>query len=173
MQKSKKTTVRYHNTFLKYWNHFSNLPFGKRIFSHLIGFYVPYTGSMGAVVKNISPGKSEIQLKERRKVRNHLQSVHAIALANLAEFAGNLALVSAMPDDARFIVKSFSIDYIKKARGIITAECSCPTLESNEKSEQHLQIHLKNRDGEIVTTATMVSMVGPKKTSPEVAGSGQ
>ncbi len=134
---------------------------------------MPYTGSMGAVVKIIRPGESQIQLKERRKVRNHLQSVHAIALANLAEFAGNLALVSAMPDDARFIVKNFSIDYIKKARGIITAECSCPTLESNEKSEQHLQIYLKNQDGDIVTTAQMISVVGPKQSSSKEASPGK
>ena len=54
-------------------------------------------------------------------MRNHLDCVHAIALANLAELAGNVALVYSLPDDARFIVSGMEIEYLKKARGTITA----------------------------------------------------
>ncbi len=60
-------------------------------------------------------------MRDRRAVRNHLDCVHAIALANLAELAGNVALAYSLPDDARFIVSGMEIEYVKKARGTITA----------------------------------------------------
>ena len=65
-------------------------------------------------------GYAEVVMQDKRAVRNHLDCVHAIALANLAELAGNVALAYSLPDDARFIVSGIEIEYVKKARGTIT-----------------------------------------------------
>ena len=69
-------------------------------------------------------------MADRRAVRNHLDCVHAIALANLAELAGNVALAYSLPDDARFIVSGMEIEYLKKARGMITAIGESPVPRS-------------------------------------------
>lgn len=147
----------------KRWDFLSQLPFGRRIFSLMIGLYIPYTGSISAKVMQLKPGYACVQLRDRRKVRNHLNSIHAIALANLAEFTGNLAVVAGMPDDARFIVKNFFIEYLKKARGTLTGECTCEAIESNAKRDVEVKINIKNTDGEIVATAVMQTLIGPKK----------
>ena len=47
--------------------------------------------------------------------------MHAIALVNLAEIAGNVAISYTLPGDARFIVAGITIDYVKKARGTLRA----------------------------------------------------
>ena len=102
------------------WDRLSAIPGGKSIFSRLVGQAAPYTGSMGAHVVELGRGHARVELPDRRRVRNHLDCVHAIALTNLAELTGNAAMAYSLPDDARFIVAGLSIEYKKKARGTIT-----------------------------------------------------
>ena len=103
------------------WNVLSGVPGGRAVFSRLVGRMAPYTGTINAQVTVLRAGYSEVQMADRRAVRNHLDCVHAVALANLAELAGNVALAYSLPDDARFIVSGMEIEYVKKARGTITA----------------------------------------------------
>src|SRR5687768_9991352 len=97
------------------WDVLSSVPGGKTVFSRIVGRMAPYTGSIHATVTVLRPGYAEVVMQDRRAVRNHLDCVHAIALANLAEMAGNIALAYSLPDDGRFIVSGLEIEYVKKA----------------------------------------------------------
>ena len=141
------------------------MPGGKRLFSHLIGRLAPYTATMGAVVRELDSGYARVTLADRRAVRNHLSCVHAVALANLVELTGNVALAYSLPDDARFIVAGMNLDYVKKARGTITGECTIPPIESNARREYEVPVVLKNPSGEVVVNGTLRTLVGPKKDS--------
>lgn len=145
------------------WDRLSILPGGKTLFSRGLGLYVPYTGSLGADVEEIRKGYSRVSLTERRAIRNHLSCIHAIALANLCELTGNTALVYSMPDDARFIVAGISMEYLKKARGKVTATCECPSPPTNEKREYQVVVQVANAEGELVARGTLRTLVGPKK----------
>lgn len=147
------------------WDGLSGLPGGKRIFSAALGTLVPYTGTIGARVEEVRKGYSRVVLLDRRHVRNHLQCIHAIALANLAELAGNIALLYSMPRDSRFIVTSLSIDYRKKARGRITGVCECPIPERMAEHEYSIPVKLLDEQGTEVAHAVLRSLVGPKKKS--------
>ena len=150
------------NLIREAWDRLHAMPGGKRMFSRGVGMAAPYTGSIDAHIEELAVGYSKVTLKDRPKVRNHLQCIHAIALANLAELCGNVALAYSMPDDARFIVAGMSLDYVKKARGTITAECICPTIPTSEKREYEVVVSLQNEAGEEVTRATLRTLVGPK-----------
>lgn len=106
---------------LNTWNFLNKFPLGNRIFSLGLRFMVPYTGSLGAIVQELRPGHCRVLLKDRRAVRNHLNSIHAMALANLAEMTSGLSLVVGLPKDHRAILVGFEIQYMKKSRGQLVA----------------------------------------------------
>lgn len=151
------------------WNLLAGLPGGKVLFSRLIGRTAPYTGTIGARVTALRPGFAQAELHDRRAVRNHLRSVHAVALVNLAELTGNVALAYALPDDARFIVAGLSIEYVKKARGTITATSECPVPASSARAEYAVPVVMTDDSGEVVARALLRSLVGPKTVRVERA----
>lgn len=149
----------------KVWDSLSMLPGGSKIYSRLLGRVIPYTGSIKADVLDLEPGFALVQMRDRPSLRNHLGSLHAIALSNLAELTGNAALAASLPDDARFIVTRLDVRYLKKARGTITASCHCPPQLGNEKRELELAVEMLDEDEQLVAKAALYSLVGPTKTS--------
>jgi uncharacterized protein (TIGR00369 family) len=145
------------------WDKLEKVPGGKRIFSALVGLVAPYTGTINAQVVDLAPGRSRVTMEDRRGLRNHLRSVHAIALVNLAELTGNVALAYSLPDDGRFIVAGLSIDYLKKARGTLTATCACPVPTTSARAELDVPVEIHDAQGDLVARATLRSLVGPKK----------
>ncbi len=157
-------SVERHGNFIRdSWDRLAAVPGGKAIFSRLVGVAAPYTGSIGARVVELRRGFSRTELDDRRRVRNHLDCVHAVALANLAELTGNIAVAYTLPDDARFIVAGMSIDYLKKARGTIRGTSTCPLFTSNDSQEYEVEVSLTNREGDEVAHAVLRTLVGPKK----------
>lgn len=145
------------------WNRLSRIPGGRTLFSRMVGAMAPYTRTIGAKIVRLEPGRSEVVMRDRPGLRNHLSSVHAVALANLAELTGNVALAYSMPDDARFIVAGMSLDYVKKARGTITGRCECPIPDTAERCEFEVPVTLHDAQGDVVVRATLRSLVGPKR----------
>lgn len=145
------------------WERLSGRPGGKAMFSWMLGRMVPYSGSIGARVEELRPGYARVTLRDRRRVRNHLRSVHAIAMMNLAELSTGLALLYGMRDDARSILRGLSIEYTKKARGTLTAEATAPVLESNEEREIEVTTSIRDEAGDVVATAVARWLVGPRK----------
>lgn len=156
--------VEKHGNFVRdAWDRLRNVPGGTWIFSQLAGRAAPYTGTIGAHVVELERGYAKVLLRDRRKVRNHLDCVHAIALTNLAELCGNVAVFYALPDDARFIVSGLSIEYLKKARGTITAESRPPAELGSERREIDVVVEMRDAKGDLCARATLKTLIGPKK----------
>lgn len=145
------------------WGRLSPLPGGKWLFSKLIGFVIPYTGSVQPRVAALQPGHAVVNLHDRRRVRNHLKSIHAIALANLAEFTTGLATLSGMPPGSRAILTGLEVEYHKKARGTLRAECTSVLPEAIETQSLKVQAEIYNADGECVATGNATWLIGPEK----------
>lgn len=145
------------------WDRLRSAPGGARLFSLLLGRIAPYSGSVHPRVLEIRPGYARVQIRDRRSVRNHLGSIHAIALMNLAELASGLALNYALPDDARAILTGLSIEYLKKARGTLTAEAELELPRSSERREYEFESVVRDAAGDVVARARARWLVGPRE----------
>lgn len=146
---------------LRAWRSLAERPGGRWLFARLLGWFVPYTGSIGARVESLEPGNVTVSLRDRRAVRNHLGSVHAIALANLAEVTSGLAMLSAIDPGVRGIPTSIRIDFTKKARGrlIATSHVTPPTV--SEPINADVTAHIADAGGETVATAVVTWRLSP------------
>ena len=143
------------------WRRLSGKPGGKAVFSFLFGRMAPYTGTLGARVEALEPGFCRVSLRDRRRVRNHLDSIHAMALANLAEAASGLAVVASLAPGVQGIVTVFTISYLKKARGRLVAECRVNVAAVKEEREQPAEITITDSAGDVVARATATWRLRP------------
>jgi acyl-coenzyme A thioesterase PaaI-like protein len=148
---------------LRLWHTLSPFPAGKWLFSRLLGFKVPYTGTVRPRVEELRPGYARVSLRDRRAVRNHLHSIHAIALANLAEVTSGLAMIAGLQPEARSILTGFSVEYLKKARGTLVAECSTPVVDASTRGEHIIESIVRDSAGDVVAKGTARWLVGPRE----------
>ncbi len=143
-------------SLVKIWQRFYRLPAGPWLFSQILKWKVPYSGSIGAQVIELRPGYARLVLADRKKVRNHLNSIHAIALTNLGELTSGLALNALLPSDVQGIVVEVTTQYLKKARGPLSCESEVSLPDISDTITTNVQAIIKDREGDIVST-TIVS----------------
>ena len=145
---------------LSLWRRCAGLPFGRQLFGALFAKQVPYSGSIGATVLDLAPGRAKLALRDRRAVRNHLGSIHAVALTNLGELASGLAMTTALPAGVRGIVLRIETVYLKKARGTLVCDCraNVPEVAGDLNHEVHAEI--RDRGGDIVASVRVVWRLG-------------
>ncbi len=147
------------------WVKLEGKPGGKWIYSKILGHIVPYSGSVSPRIEILGDGKAHVSILDRKSVRNHLNSIHAVALVNIGEMATGLALHSILPETHRAILVKIETQYFKKARGRLVSKASVEPPEWIDGQEVPVESQIIDSAGQMVakTIATWKIGVTPKK----------
>jgi len=151
------------------WTKVQGLPLGDRVFSFLFARKAPYFASIRPRFLTIEPNHVALLIPKRRRVHNHLGTVHAIALCNGLEAAmGALAEVT-IPADKRWIPKGMEVSYTAKATTDITciAETDPEQWTGEALPDQGGDVGVRVKgvrtDGTVVIEGVIRLWVTPKK----------
>ncbi|MCR6662833.1 MAG: DUF4442 domain-containing protein [Luteimonas sp.] len=150
---------------LRLWRKLEPKPFGKRLFSWIICRKAPYFASISPRMVSLAPGRGEATIAHRRRITNHIGTVHAIALCNLAEFVGGLTCDVSIPASMRWIPRGMTVEYLKKATGTMHAVAT-PAFEPYEAGEGYelpVDVAVTDSNGETVFRARIAMWVAQKR----------
>jgi len=148
---------------LKGWNQLSGLPFGKHLFSRLVSSRAPYFKSIGATFADLRPGYAEITLRNRKKVHNHIGTVHAIAMCNLAELVGGTVTDATIPATHRWIPKGMTVEYLNKAETDLRAIAELdPAMQVDGAQELPVEVQVLDAHNVLVFRAVITMWLTPK-----------
>ena len=150
---------------LSLYRRMTRWPTGHWIFSRMVCLKAPYFATIAPRFVALEPGRCEVRIRDRRRVHNHIGTVHAIALCNLAELSAGVMTDVTIPADMRWIPKGMTVEYLKKAvgslRGIATPELAVRT--SDEGYEWPVGVQVTDAAGEAVFRARIMMWVSPRK----------
>ena len=150
---------------LSLYRRITRWPAGHWIFSRLVCFRAPYFATIAPRFVALAPGRCEVRIRDRRRVHNHIGTVHAIALCNLAELSAGVMTDATIPADMRWIPKGMSVEYLKKAvgtmHGIATPELATPVSDGGH--EWPVRVEVVDSADETVFRARVLMWVSPRK----------
>lgn len=150
---------------LKSWRRLSGTSLGRRLFSRLVCFKAPYFHSIRPVFDALEPGHAAAHFRKRRRVTNHIGTVHAIAMANLCELVAGTATDASVPAGMRWIPRSMTIDYLGKAETDIRGEATLPAIREGETQDVVVSVDVFDTADQRVVHADITMYVSPRKRS--------
>ncbi|NYZ62493.1 hotdog fold domain-containing protein [Luteimonas deserti] len=144
-------------------------PGGARLFDLLVGRKAPYFASIRPRVTVLRSGHGEATMRHRRSVTNHLGTIHAIALCNLAELIAGLTTEVSLPRTMRWIPRGMTVDYLKKATGTLHATALPAGMPQQAEAAYNLPIDVVIRDAadDPVFRARIAMWITPRATRPQ------
>ena len=106
---------------LSLYRRMARWPAGRWAFSRAICLKAPYFSTITPRFVSLEVGRCEVRIRDRRRVHNHIGTVHAIALCNLAELSAGMMAEVTVPASMRWIPKDMTVEYLAKARGTMHA----------------------------------------------------
>lgn len=155
------------NQVLSLYAKLADKPLGKWLFAKLVCWKAPYFASIAPRIEVLEPGRGVASIAHRRRVTNHIGTVHAIALCNLAEFIGGLTCDVSLPPSMRWIPKGMDVRYLKKAVGRMRATAT-PAFAPHDAAEGYelpFEVVIEDPQGDAVLRAVIAMWISPRKTA--------
>ena len=151
---------------LRLYRKFSRWPAGQWLFSRAVCLKAPYFGSVSPRFTLLENGRCEATIPHKRRMQNHIGTVHAIALCNLAELVGGVMTDASLPKGMRWIPKGMTVEYLKKANTDLVAIATPEgKADWSVAGEYLVKVEVQDKQAETVFRAIITMWVSPKKSS--------
>lgn len=136
-----------------------------------LGWMSPFNRHLRSTLLAWDGSLCRIQVKRRRRVRNHVGSIHAGALFTLGETCAGLVIIRNFPFSGyRPLMSEVRVTYSKQARGDVIGECRIDpaslqkmldTLTQGEIPSVEMVTSIMNADDEVIAVVTTQWQVKP------------
>jgi len=159
-----------YNRLARVVHRFDAYPEGLRRFliTWAFGGTVHFVRTAGVKFQELTEERAVLTLANRRRVQNHIGTVHAAAVALLGETATGAVFGMSVPDDKLPILKSMHLDYIKKSEGGLRAEAwlegaQRASFARDEKGDIVVPVRITDESGEPTVNAEYIWAWRPKQ----------
>lgn len=128
---------------------------------------VKLSGTVGIDILETDLKRVTFQQKNRKKVQNHIGSVHAAGMALLAESATGFIVGVNLPGDKLPLMKTMNLNYVKRATGDLQAvaelsEEQLQQIQTLDKGEVSVKVTVTDANGIEPVVAEMIWAWIPK-----------
>ena len=145
------------------WRRCQRLPFGAALFSRAVCWKAPYFATIRPRFVELEPGTARVAMRKRRAVTNHIGTVHAIAMCNLAELAAGTMTEATIPQAMRWLPKGMQVEYLKKAETDLEARASMPPVAEGAARDVPVTVAVHDASGAVVCRAVITMWISPRK----------
>lgn len=149
---------------------FDGYPAGLRRFliTWAFGGTVHFVRTAGVKFLELTEERAVLRLANKRRVQNHIGTLHAAAVALLGETATGAVFGMSVPDDKFPILRSMRINYIKRSQGALRAEAwlsaeQRASFARDEKGDIAVPVKITDETGEPTVEAEFTWSWRPKK----------
>lgn len=96
-------------------------PWRLRLVAWGFGLFTPYFRTNRCRILSLGEHQVSVGITLKRRVRNHVGGIHAVAATLAAEYASGLLVGQHVPDDAIVVVKTIHVELRKPNKGSIKA----------------------------------------------------
>lgn len=145
------------------WTTARRLPAGRWLFSWAFALRAPYFATVRPRFVELRPDYCELVVPKRRRVHNHLGTVHAIALCNGLEAAMGALAEASIPASKRWIPKGMEVAYAAKATSDITCIAETdPAAWAGDDPDVPVRVRGVRDDGTVVVEGVIRLWVTPR-----------
>jgi acyl-coenzyme A thioesterase PaaI-like protein len=145
------------------WQRASRTAFGRWLFAREIGRRAPYFRTISPRVLELRPGLCRVAMDNRRRVQNHIRTVHALAMGNLVELAAGLATEVTIPVTMRWIPRGMTIEYLRRAESSLIATAHLGTADWQSPQDVGVPVSVHDAGGTEVVRAVVTMHVTPRR----------
>lgn len=155
------------NKVLVIYDKFLRWPLGQRFFSAFAARQAPYFKTVSPLVTLLEPNHCKILVKKRKRVQNHIGTMHIIAIANGLEMAMGFMAEASIPHHLRWIPKGMQLTYPNKGETDIMCTATVPA-DGWQPGDLAVKVEAVDTAGKIVVEGVINLWISakPKQSQP-------
>ena len=147
------------------WNRLKRHAAGRWLFSRIVCWRAPYFATIRPLFVQLGEGRVEVRMRKRRRVTNHIGTVHAIAMANLCEVAAGTMMEALLDESMRWIPRAMTIRYLARADTSVVAKAVMPKVVPGTVQDAIVNVQVFDTEGIEVVQAGITMYLSPRSTS--------
>src|SRR3990170_654073 len=133
----------------------SKVPRGRTLFSVAFARKAPYFRSVRPRFRELRPHYAELVVANRKRVHNHIGTVHAIAVCNGLEAAMGALAEATIPAGRRWLPKGMEVEYLAKSTSDITCVAETTPADWDGGPDVPVRVTATRDDGTVVVRGTI------------------